>query len=209
MPVVSIIIPNYNHARFLVERVDSVLRQTYRDFDVIVLDDASTDESRDVLKSFAGRPEVALRFNTENSDSTFKQWNKGVELARGKCVWIAESDDFAYRAEPWNYYRFRGGSVRSGCLTSGVRDVEDLRVYRHLLESLSVSRNETRRICDRIVRRWIRRMLARAGRRIRPIRNREVLCLLKDMVSWYRWHIFKQVLLGTLGGGIRSCLNFR
>ena len=95
MPKVSVIIPNYNHARFLRQRIKSVLEQTYQDFEVILLDDCSTDESRSILSSYAGNPQVRIEFNEVNSGSTFKQWNKGVRLARGEYVWIAESDDYA------------------------------------------------------------------------------------------------------------------
>ncbi len=95
MPTVSVIIPNYNHARYLRQRIESVLRQTYQDFEVILLDDCSTDDSRSILSSYAGDSRVRMEFNEVNSGSTFKQWNKGVRLARGEYVWIAESDDYA------------------------------------------------------------------------------------------------------------------
>jgi hypothetical protein len=94
-PTVSVIVPNYNHARYLQKRIESVLGQTYQDFEVILLDDSSTDASREVLSAYANDPRVRMEFNEENSGSTFKQWNKGVRLARGKYVWIAESDDYA------------------------------------------------------------------------------------------------------------------
>jgi glycosyltransferase involved in cell wall biosynthesis len=95
MPTVSVVVPNYNHARYLRKRVDSILTQTYQDFELILLDDCSTDESREILASYTSDPRVRTDFNAQNSGSTFKQWNKGVRLARGKYVWIAESDDYA------------------------------------------------------------------------------------------------------------------
>jgi glycosyltransferase involved in cell wall biosynthesis len=95
MPKVTVVVPNYNHARFLPKRLDSILRQTFQDFELILLDDCSTDDSRSILSSYAGDPRVTIEFNEANSGSTFKQWNKGVRLARGKYVWIAESDDYA------------------------------------------------------------------------------------------------------------------
>jgi glycosyltransferase involved in cell wall biosynthesis len=95
MPTVSVIVPNYNHARYLRQRIETVLKQTFQDFELILLDDCSTDESRPILSSYASDPRVRLALNTVNSGSTFKQWNKGVRLARGKYVWIAESDDYA------------------------------------------------------------------------------------------------------------------
>lgn len=96
MPNVSVIVPNYNHARFLRQRLDSILAQTYQDFELILLDDCSTDESGEILREYASHPKVAhLEFSEKNSGSTFKQWNKGVRVAQGKYVWIAESDDYA------------------------------------------------------------------------------------------------------------------
>jgi glycosyltransferase involved in cell wall biosynthesis len=77
MPKVSVIIPNYNHARYLRGRIESVLRQTYRDFEVILLDDCSTDDSRSILGEYVKDPRVRIDFNEVNSGSTFKQWNKG------------------------------------------------------------------------------------------------------------------------------------
>jgi glycosyltransferase involved in cell wall biosynthesis len=94
-PRVSVIIPNYNHARYLRQRIDSVVRQTFQDFELILLDDCSTDESRSILREYASDPRVRLEFNEKNSGSTFKQWNKGVCLARGEYIWITESDDYA------------------------------------------------------------------------------------------------------------------
>ena len=95
-PKVSIIIPNYNHARFLERRIQSVLNQTYHDFEVIYLDDASTDHSLEVFSKYASDPRIRAYINGTNSGSPFKQWNKGVKLAQGEYIWIAESDDFAH-----------------------------------------------------------------------------------------------------------------
>ena len=96
MPTVSVIVPNYNHARFLRQRIDSILAQTYQDFELILLDDCSTDDSREILQEYASDRHVThVEFNEANSGSTFKQWNKGVRFARGRYVWIAESDDYA------------------------------------------------------------------------------------------------------------------
>lgn len=95
-PLVSVIIPNYNHFKYLFERIESVLRQTYENFEVIILDDCSTDNSREVIECYRNHPKVThIIFNDVNSGSTFKQWNKGFDLANGDYIWIAESDDIA------------------------------------------------------------------------------------------------------------------
>ena len=92
----SVIIPNYNHAPFLRLRIESVLSQTYKDYEVILLDDSSSDNSVDILKEYIDNPRVThYLFNKENSGSTFKQWLKGFNLASGEYIWIAESDDYA------------------------------------------------------------------------------------------------------------------
>jgi glycosyltransferase involved in cell wall biosynthesis len=96
MPLLSVIVPNYKHARFLRQRLDSIFDQTFQDFEVILLDDCSTDDSRTILAEYAQRPQVSHYVaNEKNSGSTFLQWKKGVDLAQGKYIWIAESDDWA------------------------------------------------------------------------------------------------------------------
>ena len=96
-PLVSVIIPSYNHEKFLKERIDSVLNQTFQDFELIILDDLSPDNSREIIESYRAHPKVSqIIYNEKNSGSTFFQWNKAVlSLAKGEFIWIAESDDVA------------------------------------------------------------------------------------------------------------------
>lgn len=95
MNLVSIIIPNFNHSQFLNQRIDSVLGQTYQNFEVVLLDDASLDNSREIINQYANHPKVShVVLNDRNSGSVFSQWFKGIALAKGNYVWIAESDDF-------------------------------------------------------------------------------------------------------------------
>ena len=96
MPKVSIVIPNYNHSKYLGERIESILAQTYLDFEIIILDDCSTDNSLLVLNNYMDHPKVShFVLNNENSGSVFYQWDKGIRLAQGEYIWIAESDDVA------------------------------------------------------------------------------------------------------------------
>lgn len=93
---VSVIVPNYNYARFLRQRIESILSQTFTDYEIILLDDASTDDSLSVLNNYRNNEHVThVEVNTSNTGSPFIQWQKGLALARGKYVWIAESDDSA------------------------------------------------------------------------------------------------------------------
>jgi len=94
MALVSVIVPNYNHARFLDKRLTSIALQSFRDFEVILLDDASSDNSTEILKAWAEKHNWQYHFNTENSGSPFIQWNKGIARATSPFIWIAESDDY-------------------------------------------------------------------------------------------------------------------
>lgn len=94
-PLVSIIIPNYNHSKYLDLRIQSCLNQTFQNFEIIILDDCSRDNSKEIIEKYNKHPKVTnIIYNNTNSGSTFIQWNKGFELAKGKYIWIAESDDF-------------------------------------------------------------------------------------------------------------------
>ena len=96
-PLVSVVVPNFNHAPFLRQRLETIYNQTYKNFEVILLDDASTDNSRDILKNFYAlhMEKTRLLFNKKNSGGVFYQWRKGIEAAQGDLIWIAESDDFS------------------------------------------------------------------------------------------------------------------
>lgn len=94
-PLVSVIIPNYNHAHYLKQRLDSVFNQTYQNFEVIILDDCSTDNSLAIIEQYQDNPHLSqIVVNEVNSGSPFKQWNRGFSLAKGELIWIAESDDY-------------------------------------------------------------------------------------------------------------------
>ncbi len=94
---VSAVIPNYNYARYLKERIDSILFQTYPVTEIIILDDCSTDNSVEVIQSCIQQnpTDIPIRFvpNEKNSGNVFSQWQKAFQEAGGEYVWIAEADD--------------------------------------------------------------------------------------------------------------------
>jgi glycosyltransferase involved in cell wall biosynthesis len=96
-PRVSVIIPNYNYARYLPHRITTILNQEDPVWEIIFLDDASTDDSVAVAERLLKDCGINYRIivNKKNSGSVFAQWKKGVDLARGDVVWIAEADDWA------------------------------------------------------------------------------------------------------------------
>ncbi len=71
-PFVSVILPNYNHAKYLPQRIESILNQTYQNFELIILDDCSSDNSREVIERYKDNPRISkIIFNEKNSGSRF------------------------------------------------------------------------------------------------------------------------------------------
>jgi glycosyltransferase involved in cell wall biosynthesis len=95
MPAVSIILPNYNHAGFLRQRIETILNQSFSDFELLIFDDASTDQSQEIISTFSDQRISHVEFSKENSGTPFSFWEKGLKMAKSNLIWIAESDDFS------------------------------------------------------------------------------------------------------------------
>ncbi len=120
-PLVSVIVPNYNHGAFLGERLRSILSQTHRNIELIVLDDASPDDSLAVIREQLKDQPHQLICNTTNSGEPCSQWLAGIGMASGRYIWIAESDDtcsplFLERM----VRRLEQGSVLAYCRTTSI-----------------------------------------------------------------------------------------
>ncbi len=89
MPRVSVIIPTYNSARFITATLDSVLAQSYRDFEIIVVDDGSTDNTRNVIQPYLDRITYIYQQNSERSAAR----NNGMTHASGDYIAFLDSDD--------------------------------------------------------------------------------------------------------------------
>jgi glycosyltransferase involved in cell wall biosynthesis len=97
LPRISVIVPNYNYAKYIGERLDSIVGQSLPIYELIILDDASTDDSVVEIKKWLTKNKIECRLilNQENSRNVFDQWAKGVAEATGDYVWIAEADDLS------------------------------------------------------------------------------------------------------------------
>lgn len=94
-PEVSVVMPNFNYELYLPQRLASIASQRFQDFEIILLDDASSDRSAEILADFATtRPGTRVVVNSENSGSPFVQWIKGMEMAAADLIWLAEADDY-------------------------------------------------------------------------------------------------------------------
>jgi glycosyltransferase involved in cell wall biosynthesis len=92
---VSVAVPSYNYAAHLPSRLDSVFTQWAPVREVLLLDDASTDDSLTVARTVAARADRSIEIiaNAKNSGSVFRQWRRAAEAASGDFLWIAEADD--------------------------------------------------------------------------------------------------------------------
>lgn len=92
---VSVVVPNYNYGRYLRERLDSILEQDYPIYEILLLDDCSTDSSKSIIQAYQNKYPHLIKayFNNQNSGSVFRQWKKGFLNAKGDYIWIAEADD--------------------------------------------------------------------------------------------------------------------
>jgi len=93
-PLVSVIIPAYNHEKYITDSLQSVARQSYKNFELIVLNDGSTDNTGELIKMFIEEnPFINIRYINKNNEGVCKTLNKGLEIAKGKYVAFLASDD--------------------------------------------------------------------------------------------------------------------
>lgn len=93
MPKVSVIMPVYNAKKYLNKAIDSILNQTYTDFEFIIIDDASSDGSQEIVKSYSD-PRIRFYINEKNM-GVAATLNRGIEIARGEYIARMDSDDIS------------------------------------------------------------------------------------------------------------------
>lgn len=94
-PLVTVLVPSYNHGAYLRERIASIFAQTYQCFELIVIDDCSQDNSDEVIRQLKTEYDFKYIRNERNSGTPFAAWERVCELAQGGYIWVCESDDVA------------------------------------------------------------------------------------------------------------------
>jgi glycosyltransferase involved in cell wall biosynthesis len=90
MPKISVIIPTYNRAQYITHALDSVLCQTFPDYEIIVVDDGSTDNTQDILKKYEGK----IKTIRQDNQGISKTRNRGIQMAKGEYIAFLDSDDY-------------------------------------------------------------------------------------------------------------------
>ncbi len=105
-PVVSVLMPVYNSENFLKEAIESILKQTYKRFEFLILDDGSTDQSSKIIEEYCQLDKRIKFFKSDVNQGLVIQLNRGLEIANGMYIARMDSDDIAdkYRLEHQLYY---------------------------------------------------------------------------------------------------------
>jgi glycosyltransferase involved in cell wall biosynthesis len=93
MPLVSVVIPSYNHEKFVSQAIESVLGQDFDDLELIIVDDASTDTSRQIIQKYAVEDTRVRVILHETNNGVAKTINDGIAIAQGKFLAVTASDD--------------------------------------------------------------------------------------------------------------------
>lgn len=95
VPIISVVMPVYNAEKYIVEAVDSILNQTYSDFEFIIIDDCSTDASYEILQSYAAKDNRIRLFKNDVNKKLPKTLNFGISQAKGKYIARMDADDIS------------------------------------------------------------------------------------------------------------------
>src|SRR5246127_2844835 len=104
-PAISVVMAVYNSAAVVAEAVDSVLNQTFRDFEFIIIDDGSTDSSGDILRQYAQR-DARIRLYAQENCGLIASLNRGCKLAQGRYIARMDADDISLPARFEKQFRF-------------------------------------------------------------------------------------------------------
>lgn len=122
LPKITVLMPVYNGEKHISEAVESVLTQNFNDYELLVINDASTDNTLKLIKKFED-PRIKIVNNTENIGLT-KSLNKGLKFAIGEYIARLDADDISFRQRLSKQYCFLKNNPETG-LVSGQAEIID------------------------------------------------------------------------------------
>lgn len=123
MPKVTVTMPSYNHEAFIAEAIQSVLNQTFQDFEILIVDDCSTDNSVDIIKSFKD-PRITLIVNSKNKGVCYGH-NLMIKLAKGEYIAVINSDDVWEPFKLEEQVNFLDNNANYGAVFSNVEFIRE------------------------------------------------------------------------------------
>lgn len=95
LPLISVVMPCYNREKYVVEAIESILNQTYTNFEFIIIDDCSTDNTFEIVKEYAKKDNRILALKNDKNYCYVHSLNKGIEIAKGKYIARMDDDDIS------------------------------------------------------------------------------------------------------------------
>lgn len=124
-PFVSVIMPAYNAEKYIAEAIDSILNQTYKNFELIILDDASTDNTWKIIEDYASKDKRIISIRNEKNLYIAGNRNKGISIAKGTYIVWQDADDVSYPTRIKKLVQFMEDSVRVGICGSYIQSFNE------------------------------------------------------------------------------------
>jgi glycosyltransferase involved in cell wall biosynthesis len=121
-PSISVIIPTYNAAKYLNTAVKSVLNQTFKNFELLIIDDGSTDNTMEIAKAFDDR---RVQYFYQSNQGKSQARNNGIYKSKGRFISFLDADDFYYKTKLKYLLDFLRNNPQIGCVAGGVRRISD------------------------------------------------------------------------------------
>ena len=122
-PLITVLMSVYNGERYLHEAIESILNQTFTDFEFLIINDGSTDSTRDIITSYTDS-RIRLIDNEQNIGLT-KSLNKGIDLARGKYIARMDADDISMPERLEVQYNFLEKNIEYSLVSSGAYLIDE------------------------------------------------------------------------------------
>jgi sugar O-acyltransferase (sialic acid O-acetyltransferase NeuD family) len=122
-PLVSVVMASYNHEKYVCQAIESVLAQTFRDIEFIIIDDGSDDRTADMIRKYDD-PMIKAQFSKQNRGAIYTK-NKCLDMARGKYIAILNSDDAFMPAKLEKQVAFLEGNPNVGVVLTDVSVIDD------------------------------------------------------------------------------------
>jgi len=122
-PKVSVVIPTYNYAQFISQAIDSVLNQTFTDYEIIVIDDGSSDRTLENLQTYGHK----ICYVTQSNQGLVAARNRGIKLARGELIVFLDADDWFHPQMLENSVAIFAAQPELGMVVSGWQIVDEIR----------------------------------------------------------------------------------
>ena len=105
-PKISVLMPVYNTEKYIAEAIESILSQTFKDFEFIIVDDCSTDKTLEIIQKYAKIDNRIIALRNEKNLKICKALNKGIEIAKGKYIARMDADDWSYSDRLEKQFKF-------------------------------------------------------------------------------------------------------